>query len=209
MTDKPRRLAIEEKLDKLEVLIREKVEVMSGFAAEHAKLRHFVQLLKFYDKNESGYITYSDFYTLMLRFNFVGLTVEIEQLFNRYDVDMNGFVDYRDVAYRLYGIGNAQKLLPAEAMTMERLRKMIAARSINATIRFCHIGKTSSKISADGFTEHAIALHMLTEESENRLPRKSLSQLLDHYDCQGNGKVNVFDFLNDFKVRKLFNCQIR
>lgn len=43
----------------------------------------------------SGYIDYDEFFAAMVRLNFVGVQREIEALFDRYDENCDGTLDYK------------------------------------------------------------------------------------------------------------------
>lgn len=128
---------LQAKLDRLEALMVEKSEAVSGFSARDSnRVRCLVNLFKFYDKTNTGYIYYNDFKDVMVRFNVVGATRDIEELFNRYDEDMLGFVDYKAMAHDIYNMNVYQKPTPAIASLLDEMRCSLAGKGVQGFADF-------------------------------------------------------------------------
>lgn len=80
-----RRLAFEARLDDLENRLRQKIEVVGGFADAEVSARKLVSMFRYFDQNDSKQIDFKEFFNAMSKLNFIGLHREIEALFHRYD----------------------------------------------------------------------------------------------------------------------------
>lgn len=66
---------LEDRLDLLEQKLRDKLEVMTGFADESVKAKKCEELFKYFDENRTGEIDIEEFFTAMTQLNFVGVQV--------------------------------------------------------------------------------------------------------------------------------------
>ncbi len=80
-----KQLDMEKKVDDLEKRLREKFQVLTGFADPAVQARKLEQNFRYFDTDCSGVIDYPEFFAAMTKLNFIGCQREIESLFNRYD----------------------------------------------------------------------------------------------------------------------------
>ena len=103
-------LTLEQRLDIMEMNVREKIEVASGFADVEVQRRRLVSVFKFFDAPATGICDYTTFMAAMVRMNFVGAKEDLEKLFARYDFEGKGAIEYEQFAH---GIFKAPEAAPA------------------------------------------------------------------------------------------------
>ena len=97
-------LTSEQRLDQMEMHIREKMECASGFADVEVQRRRLISLFKFFDHESKGAVNFTTFHATMVRMNFVGSKTDTEQLFARYDYEGTGEIDYSQFAHGVFQV---------------------------------------------------------------------------------------------------------
>lgn len=190
--------------------LKEKLDVLTGFGDDISKIRTVIQMLKFYDKSNTGYITIEQFYEFMLRFNFVAVNKEIEEIFNRFDEDMTGYADYREIAYGLYDRASFVTLPVDAQRIMESLRHLMQQKSVYAPMSLCQLARDLPGMNQQGEVPLRSTLDQLHGLLSNRIHKGDLSKLLQEFDIHRNHHVNIPMFLRSFKVKthSLFSLNI-
>ena len=109
------------KIDNLEKRIRDQVLVHCGFAYPEVLARKLESKIKAYDLKKTGFLDFKGFFAAMSKLNFVAMTKDIEMLFNRYDEDGTGLIDYKlfsQCVCEFYSIGIYE---PTEKQILARL----------------------------------------------------------------------------------------
>eukprot|EP01031_Cornospumella_fuschlensis_P024725 gene24725-29877_t len=192
----------DDKLDHIEEQLLKKAEILSGFADGNGKMRYLFQTLKFFDKNNVGYISFPDFLDVLQKFNLMNLSREAEELFNRYDADMLGHVDCRDLAHRLYRVPphNCAVLSAAGKSTVFALRAALASRGWEAGVRYVRKALQLAPLDAEGNASLQEIIEVLFPITENKVCRRDFVSLLcELNDGRVDGKVDLFGFLSVMK----------
>lgn len=183
---------VESRVDRLETLIKERIASLSGHASGHASLRHLLQMLRYSDQTDQGYITYKNFQEFMLRLNLVGtVNRDIENLFNRYDEDLLGYLDYKDFANTLYGAGGCEKLSPKALDYMHQVRQAIVSMGMEACLRFSALEEGFPGVDGQGFVSLASAVRSLSQYTQGAISTTDLSFLLKFFDVERNNMVSL------------------
>ncbi|RYH00246.1 hypothetical protein EON65_49570 [archaeon] len=190
-------------MDALEETILSKVEVLSGFADGNGKVRYLFQTLKFYDKNNVGYISFPDFLDVLQKFNLMNLSREAEDLFNRYDADMLGHVDCRDLAHRVYRLSphNRTALSAAGKSTVFAQRSALAARGWQAGVRYVRQTLQLQSLDTLGFASLQDMVENIGVKTERVVNRRAfVALLLELTGRRDDDKVDLFAYLDALKV---------
>lgn len=116
-----------EKVDELERRIVDIVAISTGFADAISNSRKLISIFKFYDKDNSGLIDYTSYYTAMTKFNLLGVNREIEELFSRYDENVTGYMDYKQSVLSIYGLSGAPRLDKDQKSLLVKLKASVVA----------------------------------------------------------------------------------
>jgi hypothetical protein len=146
----------ESKVDQLEQALKQKIENLTGYNDPAQSSRKLEATFKYFDTNQrcfstsppnpcctgldpykqchflwmftySGSIDFNEFFAAMVRMNFVGVQREIEALFDRYDENCDGTLDYREFAQHLFGMGEHVSLDYMGKCVIERIKAKILA----------------------------------------------------------------------------------
>lgn len=117
-----KRSLIEKKVDLLEDIIRKKIEAASNFAELEHQIRLLMRIFRYYDADNTGIVTFKDFFAVMTKSNFVGVQREVENLFNRYDEDNTGRLDYLEFCKTIFGKGKRGKLTQPQIDLIAKIR---------------------------------------------------------------------------------------
>lgn len=197
---KPRALLFNEKLDELERKMMEKAEVLSGFASMSGRIRHLFHVFKFYDQNNSGYINYPDFLDVLNKFNLSGYQREAEELFNRYDEDMLGHVDCRELSLRLHKVPPFRALSDVGTMALFAIRAELCGGNEFLGFRYYRAVMRLASMDGDGFVTLADMLEHIYPRTSKNLTIKNFVVLLSELDTRGDNRVNAISFLRTIKV---------
>lgn len=98
---------LESKIDRLEDTLRCKIGTLQGFADPEICVRRLSHIFHGPgEKVKTNKLTYQKFFAALTSINFVGVQRELEGLFNRYDFDGTGTVDYIQFSRCIFGLGN-------------------------------------------------------------------------------------------------------
>lgn len=81
-----------------------------------------MRIFRYYDVDNTGIVTFKDFFAVMTKSNFVGVQREVENLFNRYDEDNTGRVDYLEFCKTIFGKGKRGKLTQRQIDLIAKIR---------------------------------------------------------------------------------------
>eukprot|EP01031_Cornospumella_fuschlensis_P025238 gene25238-30480_t len=190
------------RVDALEDTILKKAEILSGFADGNGKARYFLQTLKFFDKKNLGYISFPDFLDVLQKFNLMNLSREAEELFNRYDADMLGHVDCRDLAHRLYRVPphNRVVLSAAGKSTVFALRAALASRGWEAGVRYVRKALQLASLDAEEHASLQEVVEKLCAKTERTVSKRAfIALLLELTRRREDGKVDVGALIDALK----------
>jgi len=192
--------SLDSRLDDLERRLREKVNVATGFADDNVKARKLKDMFKFFDTDDSGFIDPPKFVAAMIKLNFVGVQREIEALFNRYDDDASGTIDYKEFAYHLFGVGGKPTLDLNSKNIVEKVRARIIDQGGASGIH--GITRILNRMDTDG--NKALDKHELTEGLRQYgiydITEKEVDTLCNYFDKDRSGKISVEEFLRGLTV---------
>jgi Ca2+-binding EF-hand superfamily protein len=63
----------------------------------------FVKMFKYFDTSDKGYVDLEEFCRVLEKTGMYYPQQQLYELFTSYDVDMSGTVDYRELAFALFG----------------------------------------------------------------------------------------------------------
>lgn len=197
------RTDLENKADDLERRLKEKIEVMTGFAEPEVRARKLEYCFKYFDSNNSGNIDYTEFFAAMTKFNFVGVQKETETLFNRYDDDASGEIDYKEFSYHIFGLGEKPTLDVNARSIVEKVKARILAKDGASGIH--NVTRVLRRMDTDGSgnLDPTELMNGLREYGINRIPPSEMQILFNHFDRDRSGKISVDEFMRGLKVRLL------
>eukprot|EP01039_Chlorochromonas_danica_P015239 gene15239-17891_t len=181
-------------VQKLERKIRERVELETGFASQNIQFRHLLHLLRFYDKTSSGSITYPHFQEFVLRMNCMSgfLARDVEFLFFRHDHFVLGYINCKEFAEQIYGIGPYPLLSREQLEVLEQVRRVICQNDVHAAVRFAwDIKEKCERITTPQCVQQVYAA------VNQRVSQKNLFHLLDAF--SKDNRVDVTAFLRSFQ----------
>jgi calcyphosin len=191
---------IDVKTDELERRLKEKIEVMTGFADPEIRARKLEHSFRYFDINESGTIDYSEFFAAMSKLNFVGVQREIESLFNRYDEDASGQIDYKEFSYHLFGLGNKPSLDVNAKNIIEKVKARILQK--DGASGMANVTRILRRMDSDGSKslDPSELLQGLREYGLGRIPPAEMQILFNYFDRDRSGRVSVEEFMRGLKV---------
>lgn len=191
---------MEEKLDRLEAQMLAKADLLSGFAAEYGKVRKLTQILKFHDKNDSGYTNLTDFADVLNKFNLVGVQREAEEIFNRYDEDMVGNVDCKELAMRLYKVEPYCALSPSAKATLSALRAALLGKHEYTGLRYCRAAMRLESLDVKGCVAVGDLVQHILPRTGHAVSRRDFTALLSELDTRPGDRVLLQSYLKLLKV---------
>jgi calcyphosin len=199
------RTDLESKADELERRLKEKVQVMTGFADPEILARKLQSNFSFFDLNGSGTIDYQEFFAAMTKLNFIGVQKEIETLFNRYDEDASGTIDYKEFSYYLFNLGNKPTLDLNSRNIVEKVKARILEKDGASGIH--KVARILRRMDSDGSKtlDPDELMAGLREYGINRIPPSELQILFNYFDRDRSGKISVEEFLRGLKVTDLLS----
>jgi Ca2+-binding EF-hand superfamily protein len=186
-------------VNRLEVAIREKLNMDTNFGDEVKQMRHMEQLFKFFDSDGSGCIDIEEFKAAMMRMNFVGVQREIDGLFHRYDDNCDGTIDYLEFSQHILGqhpTGDLrQRLKDAEIQSVvERVRRAILSRDeasgyhgLNRILMRMDVDK-SKNVDREEFMEG------IQQYIDFKLTRQDMDTLMRYFDTDQSGRISIDEF---------------
>lgn len=212
---KSKQTEMDSKLDDLEARLRNKVDTITGFADPEVKARKLEQSFKFFDTNGSGAIDFSEFFAAMTKLNFIGVQKEIEALFNRYDEDASGELEYKEFCYSIYGIGGKPQPDVNSRNIVEKVKARIIERGGASGLH--GVTRLLKSMDTDGSKnlDRRELMQGLRAYGINNISDREMQVLFNHFDRDGSGRITIEEFLLGLKsgmsferkqlVRKAFN----
>eukprot|EP01035_Chromulina_nebulosa_P020734 gene20734-26884_t len=197
---KNKQSVLERKVDDLERRLQSKIEITSGFTDTELQIRKLQQAFKFFDKNHSGFIDYQSFFSALTNLNFIGVQHEIEGLFNRFDDNATGYINYIELSRQIFGLGNRVTLDVNTRELVENIKARIVDKSGPHGIYT--ITKTLSRYVSEEdeakFVDRSDIEHILGEYSNSTLP--AFQKFLDDLDPYNSGKISAAEVLRVLKT---------
>ena len=196
----------QDKIDHMEKLLRDKMEVASGFASPEVRNRHLIQCFKFFDTNQTGFVNYSQFFAGMTKLNFIGCQREIESLFNRYDMDASGSLSYIDFSNRIFGVGAAVSLDKDGKRLMENLRQTLV--TIGSTSALHTVSRLLSELASDSRQVNRFDIEDSLRLYGVDMSATDIQLLFNYYDKFSNEKVDIDILARDLKSGMSFERKL-
>ena len=178
---------LERKIDDLERRLQDKIEISSGFSDPEMKIRKLEQAFKFFDRTTSNYLDFLNFFAALTKLNFIGVQREIEGLFNRYDDDATGFVNYSNLSRQLFGLGGRVILDQLSREIVENLKVKIITRNGPSGIHI--MTHTLQRYANDVGEIDRSNLEYIFNEYINT-SNDAFQRFLDSFDPENTGKVS-------------------
>jgi len=134
--------------------------------------------------------------------NFIGVQRELEALFDRYDDDCSGAIDYQEFSSHLFGLGSHVPLSSQSRSVVERVKSRILELGGANGIRSCaHILK---RMDRDGSlnldrSELLEGLESYGLYDLDDTPGGDIDKLMLYFDRDKNGRISVEEFLRGLR----------
>lgn len=99
--------SLDARVDLLASQLRQALEVKSGFADPARQTALLARHFRAFDRDASGAVDFDEFRRAMEMLHFVGVQRELEALFDRFDVDLDGVISYQEFADGVVGLGSS------------------------------------------------------------------------------------------------------
>ena len=73
---------LETRVQLIETRLRQKLEVTTGFADLELRRKKLYEIFSAFDTDNSGEVSYEEFFAAMTKLNFIGVQRELEAVFN-------------------------------------------------------------------------------------------------------------------------------
>lgn len=187
-------LDFESRVDEIAKLMREFVELKSGFGEDHVKSRTMQNILKQFDIDHVGSLDHREFAKALEYMNIQCTEDEREALFLRYDRDMNGTLSFKELGDAFFGITSAPLGHPQSRGIIKKVTEKLISRAGENGIR----GITRSFVLMDRNHDDSLT----KEELFNGLQRygvqiqlPEVDILMKHFDREGNGRISLKELL--------------
>jgi len=171
--------------------------------SEEAQL---VKMFKFFDVLDRGAITLLQFMQVLGKIGFQYPKDQIEPLFNQYDADQSGFLDYKESAVIVFGSeaaakGAVSRQPVVSAQTAEQLvqafRAKLLLRGARSLIGISRIFKIADDDGSQSlnFPE----FHKAVKESKLEISVDDCKNLFAAFDADRSGSINYDEFLGTVK----------
>ncbi|CAM9568818.1 unnamed protein product [Phaeothamnion confervicola] len=175
----------EVRIDQIEAALRAKIETMTGFADQPVKQRCLQKVFHFFDLNDTGLIEYDAWFAALTRLNFVGVQRELEALFDRYDDDCSGALDYNEFCHGIFGVGQGANGINAAKGTVERVKaRILELGGANGIRTVTHLLKRMDRDGSCSIdrSELAHGLEAFGLGPVDDAPGGDLDRLMDYFD---------------------------
>jgi Ca2+-binding EF-hand superfamily protein len=186
-------LDFESKVDEIAKLLRNFVELKSGFGEDHVKSRTLQNILKQFDVDHQGNLDCEEFARTLDYMNVTCSADERIALFNRYDKDGNGRLQFKEIADAMFGIAAAPLGNPEARSVVKKVTDMLKARVGDNGVR----GLSRMFSIMDKNRDQEVS----REELFNGLQRYGLhvtladvDVIIKHFDRDGTGYANLTEF---------------
>lgn len=195
--------ALMKRLENLEDSIRTKLEVETGFADEVSRAHKLEMYFKFFDTDNSGQISYEEYFAAMTKLNFVGVQRDLEALFNKFDEDASGTISYKEFCSNLFGLSDA-KLSNDTVSVLEKFKAAIKELGILGI----HSAKRAlNRMDVDGSgtldmkeLKGGLELLGITNFTDH-----DVKTIMGHFDTDRSGRVSAEELLRGMKTDMAFS----
>lgn len=195
-----KQVSLERKIDDLEARIVSKIEIISGFSEPETKFRKLLQSFKFFDLNNSGYLDFNNFFAAMTNLNFIGVQREIEGLFNRYDDNGLGYIDYVELSKFLFGLGRYVALDTGSREFLEKIKnKVVDRQGPHGITILSRIILQKSAYNDDRLFIDRDALEYTLRDYASTASL-DFQRFVESFDPLSTGKIDSTEFIRLFKV---------
>ena len=181
-------IAPEAAIDDLEKLLRQKVQLKTGFADDFVLSRTLQSYLRSVTLNDDLSLDANAFSTALVKLNCGNDRFTMSGLFHRYDRNASGKILIKDFADSLFGL----KPLGAAALDCRDILKSIRTQLIargGLTYRFL-LRELAAAEAQSGPMDPA-ALRALFKSFGVSLPNDSYQKIFNYFDSNKNGKVSA------------------
>jgi Ca2+-binding EF-hand superfamily protein len=190
---------LEMRVQSMETRLKEKIEVSCGFADPERRAQKIEEHFAQFDTDNSGQISYAEFFAGMTKLNFVGVQRELEALFNKYDDDASGTISYKEFSFHLYGMGERNQLDRNASDVIEKVKARIiesgGAGGIHAAKRILNRMDTDGSNSLDR-NELRIGLR---DMGVSDITDTDMSRLFRYFDKNDSGRISADELMRGLK----------
>lgn len=191
-------LTLDEKVDNLERLLRQKLESDSGFADVSTQAMKLRRIFAHFDVDNSGMIDFKEFIASLVRLNFVGVQKEVQALFDRYDADGSGWLEYNEFCGAVFGILPTFKNDPDSRSAVERMRAKIASRGgLNGIRTLGRIMRTMDDNGNGKLDKYELEWGLRDYGMD--LSGKDLERIMKAFDRDGDGQIDFNEMLRGIR----------
>ena len=191
---KPQTLDFESRVDETAKLMRQFVELKSGFGEDHTKSRALQNILKQFDIDHTNEIDAKEFAKALDYMNITCTDDEREALFERYDQNENGMLTFKEVGDAVFNISRAPCGNPEARGVIKKFREKLLSRAGDDAVR----GLTRSLVLMDKDYTNSLS----KEELFNGLQRygvqctlADVDIILKHFDSDNSGSISLKELL--------------
>ena len=184
----------EARVDEIAKLVRNFVEAKSGFGEDHVKSRTLQNILKQFDIDHQGCLDAQEFTRTLDYMNITCTADERNALFQRYDMDQNGRLAFKEISDAVFGVTSCPLGNPEARAVVKKVVDKAKDRAGESGVR----GLTRMFSLIDKNKDNTLQ----KEELFNGLQRygvpitlAEVDILIKHFDRHGDGKVSLTDFL--------------
>jgi Ca2+-binding EF-hand superfamily protein len=188
----------EAKVDELGKLVRNFVEHKSGFGEDHVKSRTLQNILKQFDIDHLGWLDCREFAKTLDYMNIQCTEDEREALFDRYDMDQNGRLSFKELSDSVFGVSGCPLGNPEARGVIKKVLDKMKARYGDSGVR----GFTKGFCVMDRDGSNALTKEELFNGLQKYGIQISLAEvdvIVKHFDRKGSGQVDLADFLRGLR----------
>ena len=185
----------DDKADHLQKLLRNRFEVLTGYADMKKQTAEIEKRFKYYDKDNSGSLCFEEFDAALTEMNLGDAPKsELRALFDRYDSNGDENVSYPELINGVFEVAPHPLAQKESRRMLENIRAQIAKRGGLNGIR--SLGR-SFRIMYDGGNGKIEPEEMLygLRDQGVEVERNEIEQIMLHFDKDGDGSVIFDEFL--------------
>ena len=185
----------DDKADHLQKLLRNRFEVLTGYADMKKQTAEIEKRFKYYDKDNSGSLCFEEFDAALTEMNLGDAPKsELRALFDRYDSNGDENVSYPELINGVFEVAPHPLAQKESRRMLENIRAQIAKRGGLNGIR--SLGR-SFRIMDDGGNGKIEPEEMLygLRDQGVEVERNEIEQIMLHFDKDGDGSVIFDEFL--------------
>lgn len=189
----------DENVDRLEVLLRTKIDLKTGYAEPHACARCMLQSLRVIDTSDDQVLTRDSFKVVLNKLNCADDKLAVDALFHRYDRRGTGKVTLKEFADGLFGLlpvaGSAQECRDIISVVRQKLleRGENGFRGLTRTLRI--LDDNGNKMLDKRELKNGMqtyGIHMTDYE---------VNTLMKYFDRNGDGNISVGEFVTGLRPK--------